>query len=122
MTKILVIEDNKEIRENLAEFLGIHNYQVSTAIDGAEGVSEVFQNTPDFIICDVSMPRKNGYEVFQEIKSFIHTNKIPFIFLTASAQEKDIASGETSGAHAYVVKPYNSEDLLRLIENILLKN
>jgi len=119
MEKILVIEDNLAIRENLEEFLMLHDYQVSTAKDGEEGISEVYENTPDFIICDISMPKKNGYDVFEEVKDFIKTRKIPFIFLTASAQEKDIAEGKVSGADAYVVKPYKSDELLELIRKIL---
>lgn len=119
MNKILIIEDNKEIRENLKEFLELYDYQVFTAPNGEEGVKSVYEIAPDFIICDISMPKKNGYEVFEEIKPFIRTNSIPFIFLTASAQEKDLAEGKASGAHAYVVKPYNSEDLLGLIRGLL---
>lgn len=119
MGKILVIEDNMEIRDNLEEFLMLSDFEVITAANGEEGIKSVFKNTPDFIICDISMPIKNGYEVFQEIKSFITTNSISFIFLTASAQQKDLAQGKASGADAYVVKPYDSEKLLELIKNIL---
>lgn len=108
-----------EIRENLEELLDLYDYNVSTAVNGAEGIAKVYEYTPDFIICDISMPLKNGYEVFEEIKPFIKSKNIPFIFLTASAQEKDIAEGKTSGAHAYVVKPYNSDELVGLIQRIM---
>jgi len=119
MEKILVIEDNKEIRDNLEEFLELSDYEVHTAPNGEEGVIKVYDLTPDFIICDISMPKKNGYEVFAEIKSFIRSNNIPFIFLTASAQQKDLAQGKASGADAYVIKPYKSDELLSLIKSIL---
>jgi len=119
MEKILIIEDNEDIRENLEEYLTLFNYNVITAKNGSEGIKAVYDNTPNFIICDISMPIKNGYEVFEEIKPFITSKKIPFIFLTASAQEKDLAQGKASGANAYIVKPYNSEQLLKLIRKIL---
>lgn len=124
MRKILVIEDNKEIRENLEEYLleeylTISDFIVCTAVNGLEGVNAVYEHEPDFIICDISMPIKNGYEVFQEIETHIRTQQIPFIFLTASAQEKDLAQGKASGADAYVIKPYDSAMLLQLIQSLL---
>lgn len=119
MQKILIIEDNLNIRENLEEYLMLYDYKVFTAPNGLEGIESVRKHKPDFIICDISMPIKNGYEVFQEIQPYLKDNNVPFIFLTASAQEKDLAEGKASGADAYVVKPYNSEDLLKLIARLL---
>lgn len=108
-----------EIRDNLEEYLMLFDFEVLTAPNGEVGIKSVYDNSPDFIICDISMPIKNGYEVFKEIKPFITTNSIPFIFLTASAQQKDLAEGKASGADAYVIKPYDSEKLLGLIRKIL---
>lgn len=121
MDKILIIEDNMEIRDNLEEYLLLCDFEVITAVNGEEGIKSVYEHLPNFIICDISMPIKNGYEVFSEIKPFIATNNIPFMFLTASAQQKDLAQGKATGADAYVVKPYDSENLLSLIRELLSK-
>ena len=121
MKRILIIEDNKEIRENLEEFLSLNNFEVFTSIDGEAGIKLIHETYPHLIICDISMPRKNGYEVFDEIKPYINKNNIPFVFLTANAQEKDKAKGNASGAQAYVVKPYNSNELILLIKQLLEK-
>lgn len=121
MKKILVIEDNQDIRENLEEILELADYQVITAGNGGVGVDKVFSEQPDFIICDISMPIKNGYEVFETIAAHIKENRIPFIFLTASAQQRDIAKGKVSGADAYMTKPFQIDDLLETISDLLKK-
>lgn len=119
MTKILVIEDNEDIRENLEELLELSNYQVVIAENGAIGIEKVFSEKPNLIICDISMPEKDGYEVFETITPFIKKNRIPFVFLTASAQEKDVAKGRTSGADAYITKPFQVDHLIKIISNLL---
>lgn len=121
MYKILVIEDNEDIRENLEELLELADYEVITAENGAVGIEKALSESPDFIICDISMPLKNGYEVFEEITPFLKTHQVPFMFLTASAQERDIALGRTSGADAYLTKPFQTDYLLSTIEKLLQK-
>lgn len=119
MYKILIIEDNTDIRENLEELLELCDYEVVTAENGAIGVEKFHTENPQLIICDVSMPVKNGYEVFAELRPSLATYKVPFIFLTASAQERDIAKGKVSGADVYMTKPYESDKLLEVISRFL---
>jgi len=117
--KILVIEDHVAIRENLEELLLLSDYQVLTAENGAVGIEQAYKEVPDLIICDISMPIKDGYEVFETLGPFLHEKKISFIFLTASAQERDIAKGKVSGADAYMTKPFQVNELLDLIAKLL---
>lgn len=119
MHKILVIEDNPNIRENLEELLEISDYEPVLAENGAVGIEKVFSENPDLIICDISMPLKNGYEVFEAVESHIKAHSIPFIFLTASAQQRDIAQGKASGANAYMTKPFEADELLSVISNLI---
>jgi len=121
MYKILTIEDNKDIRENLEEILELENYEVLTAENGAIGIEKAQSEIPDFIICDISMPIKDGYQVFEELESFLKEKQIPFIFLTASAQQRDIAKGRASGADAYLTKPFQTDNLLETIKRLLSK-
>ena len=119
MPTILVIEDNPDIRENLEEILELSDYNVRTAENGAIGIEMALAELPDFIICDISMPEKDGYEVFQTLSPHCVQNGIPFIFLTASAQQRDIAKGKVSGADAYMTKPFQVDELLQVIANLL---
>ncbi len=122
MYKILIIEDNQDIRENLEEILELADYKVITAENGVVGIEKFHAEFPNLIICDISMPFKNGYEVFEELTPSLKENQIPFMFLTASAQQKDIAIGRASGADAYLTKPFNTDFLLSTIKNLLKKN
>ena len=119
MKRILIIEDNNDIRSNLEELLELENYQVISAKNGLIGLEKVLSESPDFIMCDISMPEKNGYEVFAILKSSPYHSKIPFIFLTASAQEKDIAKGKKLGVDAYITKPFHTDELLMTIKTLI---
>ena len=108
-----------DIRSNLEELLELENYQVITAKNGLIGMEKVISESPDFVMCDISMPEKNGYEVFAFLKSSPFYSKIPFMFLTASAQEKDIAKGKNLGVDAYITKPFHTDELLETIKNLI---
>lgn len=120
MKRILLIEDTEEIRENVAEILELHNYRIATACNGEQGLQLVYQHQPDIIICDVKMPKMNGFELLAVLQGDPRTASIPFIFISASAQQSDLEKGRESGAFAYLTKPFTTEDLLQLIENVLL--
>lgn len=122
MKKILVIEDNLEVRENLGEILEISGYQVTLAEDGIEGVDKASQELPDLIICDVMMPRLDGYGVLNILGKKKETACIPFIFLTAKAEKTDIRRGMNLGADDYITKPFYKDDLLSVVETRLAKN
>lgn len=118
MKKILLIEDTDEIRENVTEFLELRNYDIIAAENGEEGFSLALQHCPDVIVCDIKMPKMDGFELLQVLRANDKTAAIPFVFISASAQKSDIQKGRMSGAAAYLTKPFASEDLIRIIEQI----
>lgn len=121
MKHLLIIEDNEHIRENLREILELEAYHVTSTSNGKSGIEKALQVKPDCILCDISMPIKTGYEVFKTLKPFLQSNNIPFILLTASAQKNEIAEGKMIGVDDYITKPFQTEKLLKTIEELLNK-
>jgi len=121
MKKILVIEDNTEVRENIAEILELSNYKVIAAEDGKKGVELALQQTPDLIVCDIMMPELDGYGVLHLLNKHIETYDIPFIFLTAKSEKSDLRKGMEMGADDYITKPFDGIELLNAIEIRLKK-
>lgn len=119
---ILVIEDNLEMRENIAEILELANYQVLTAENGKVGVTKAKKELPDLIICDVMMPELDGYGVLHMLGKNPETLGIPFIFLTAKSESVDIRKGMGMGADDYITKPFEEMDLLDAVEMRLKKS
>ncbi len=117
MKKILLIEDNNEIRENTAEILELDGYKVITAENGKTGVELALKETPDLIICDIMMPVLDGYGVLHLLSKHAHTESIPFIFLTAKADRGDYRKGMEMGADDYITKPFEDVELLNAIES-----
>ncbi|WP_300662849.1 response regulator [Fluviicola sp.] len=122
MKKILLIEDNPDIRENTAEILDLAQYKVLTAENGKEGVQLALKELPDLIICDIMMPVLDGYGVLHLLSKNESTAGIPFIFLTAKADRGDMRKGMSMGADDYLTKPFNDQELLSAIETRLNKN
>ena len=118
---ILIIEDNLEVRENVAELLQLAGYHVMTASNGKEGVSVAQQYQPDLIICDIMMPVLDGYGVIHLLGKNIDTARIPFIFLTAKSERSDIRKGMELGADDYIMKPFSDTELLKSVEARLKK-
>ncbi|MER3465072.1 MAG: transcriptional regulator [Chitinophagaceae bacterium] len=121
MTKILLVEDNKEIRENTSEILELANYKVTTATNGKEGYERALQETPDLIICDIMMPVLDGYGLLHLISKNEYLKSIPFIFLTAKTERNDFRKGMEMGADDYITKPFTDIELLNAIESRLQK-
>jgi two-component system, sensor histidine kinase and response regulator len=119
MPTILVIEDESLLRAEVAEWLKFEGYTAITAEDGAAGVEKALQYLPDLIVCDIKMPRLDGYDVLLEIRSNIKTADIPFIFLTARAAHEDMRAGMNLGADDYLTKPFTRVDLLQAIKSRL---
>lgn len=113
---ILLIEDNDDMRENIAEILELANYEVHTAPNGKEGVKSAKAIIPDLIISDIMMPVMDGYEVLYLLGKDNKTKKIPFIFLTAKAEQTDFRKGMNLGADDYLVKPFQEMELLNVVE------
>jgi len=120
--KILVIEDNPSMLENIADIIWLANYEAITAPCGKTGVELAKQLTPDLILCDVMMPELDGYGVFHILHKDPDTANIPFIFLTAKADPTDFRLGMNLGADDYITKPFEHYDLLKVIETRLKKN
>ena len=117
MKKILLIEDNKEVRENTAEILELAQYRVLTAENGKIGVDVAVKEKPDLIICDIMMPVLDGYGVLHLLSKQSETASIPFIFLTAKTERSDIRRGMDMGADDYLTKPFDDSELLNAIES-----
>jgi CRP-like cAMP-binding protein/AmiR/NasT family two-component response regulator len=122
MKKVLFIEDNTEIRENMAEILELSGYQAITAPDGRKGVTMALETKPDIIVCDIMMPELDGYGVIHMLQKNPSTQNIPFIFLTAKAERAEIRKGMELGADDYLTKPFNGTELLNAIESRLKKS
>ena len=122
MKKILLIEDNLEVRENTNEILSLANYNVVTAENGKIGVELAQSEKPDLIICDIMMPELDGYGVLHILSKNEATASIPFIFLTAKTEKSDIRKGMNLGADDYLTKPFDDTDLLNAIEARFRKN
>ncbi|OQB62060.1 MAG: putative transcriptional regulatory protein YedW [Bacteroidetes bacterium ADurb.Bin141] len=122
MPRILLIEDNKEVRENTAEILELGGYAVVTAADGKKGVEEVHKQKPDLIICDIMMPVLDGYGVLHLLSKNPETAVIPFIFLTAKTERGEMRRGMEMGADDYITKPFDKSELLNAVESRLKKS
>jgi len=120
MVRVLLIEDNIEILENILELLEMEGYKVITAVNGKEGLEKIFNSRPDLIICDILMPQVDGYEVLKEVGKYNSTNVIP-LYLYAKSEKSDIRKGLDLGADDYLTKPFEFEDLLQSIEGCLNK-
>ncbi|MFS4416445.1 response regulator [Maribacter sp. 2307ULW6-5] len=122
MKKILLIEDNQEVREMTSEILELENYEVTTAENGKIGIEKAQRFTPDLILCDIMMPEVDGYGVFQHLSKNHITAAVPFIFLTAKSERSDLRKGMTMGADDYLTKPFEANELLEAVEGRLKKN
>lgn len=122
MTKILVVEDSKEVRNNISQLLSIKGYDVEIAENGKIGLEKVNKALPDLIISDIMMPEMDGHLFFNELRKCSRTALIPFIFLTAKASPEAIREGMSVGADDYLVKPFRANDLFNAVEARLDKN
>jgi DNA-binding response OmpR family regulator len=116
---VLLIEDDRIVRENTSEILQLANYEVETADNGKTGIEIAKKIIPDIIICDVLMPVLDGYGVLQIISKNKDLEHIPFIFLTAKTLHEDLRKGMELGADDYISKPFEESELLRAIDSRL---
>jgi CRP-like cAMP-binding protein/CheY-like chemotaxis protein len=122
MKEILIIEDNAEMRENIAEILEMAQYRVTTAENGKVGVRQAQAKRPDLIISDIMMPELDGYGVLHILSKDAETAGIPFIFLTAKSEKTDYRKGMSLGADDYLTKPFDDTELLNAVEIRLRKS
>lgn len=121
MIKILVAEDEPDIRELIAFTLRFSNFEVVLATNGVEAVEKAQAEQPTLILMDVRMPRMTGYEACRQLKENPETCDIPIVFLSAKGQEAEIQQGLASGAEQYILKPFAPDDLIRQVHDILKK-
>jgi EAL domain-containing protein (putative c-di-GMP-specific phosphodiesterase class I)/ActR/RegA family two-component response regulator len=121
MTKILVIEDEDAVRENLLELLETEDFEIISATNGRKGVDLAFSEVPDLILCDMMMPELDGYGVLTALHQDQIMSTIPFIFLTAKSSKLDFRQGMDLGADDYLTKPFTRAELLSAIFSRLEK-
>jgi CheY-like chemotaxis protein len=117
--KILVIEDEPIILLSILNLLERNGYLALSADNGEIGIQLARQENPDLIICNMAMPRVTGYEVIRELRNYPNTTMIPFIVITAQGTPVEIEQWQELGVNNYLLKPYNSDELLRKIGEIL---
>ncbi len=122
MKKILLIEDDRVLRENTAELLELSQYQVMAASDGKKGIETARQYLPDVIVCDIMMPEMDGYSVLEKLAADPSMRQIPFIFLSAKTERKDVRKGMELGADDYITKPFEESELIGAIESRIARS
>jgi len=121
MKKVLLIDDNEDVRSNTAEILELSNYRVEVAANGKLGLEKAIASRPDLIICDIMMPVLDGYGVLHAIQKIEELKNIPFIFLTAKSERLDLRKGMELGADDYITKPFSPTELLTAVDSRLKK-
>jgi CheY-like chemotaxis protein len=121
MPKILIAEDEPDIRELVAFTLRFAGYEVVTASNGEEAVQVAGAEMPDLALMDVRMPRMTGYDACRAMKASPDLKDIPVVFLSAKGQEAEIAAGMQAGAEEYLLKPFAPDQLAERVRQILLK-
>ncbi|HRI47795.1 MAG: hybrid sensor histidine kinase/response regulator [Ignavibacteriaceae bacterium] len=122
MTKILIIEDEAPLREEIADWLMFENFEVFVAGNGREGIKSALENKPDLIFSDIMMPDMDGRRTLIELKANPETSMIPFVFMTALAERSEVRKGMELGADDYITKPFSREELLKTISTRLEKS
>lgn len=119
MTKILIAEDERDIRDLVAFSLKFGGFDVVQASNGAEAVERAQVEFPDLILMDVRMPKMTGYEACKALKAMPNMQHIPVVFLSAKGQESEIQQGVEAGAEEYILKPFAPDELTKQIKAVL---
>ncbi len=121
MAKILIAEDERDIRDLVAFTLRFAGHEVVAVANGEEAVQAAGQENPDLILMDVRMPRMTGYEACEKMKADPKLSKIPVVFLSAKGQEAEIRTGLQAGADEYLLKPFAPSELTERVGELLVK-
>jgi DNA-binding response OmpR family regulator len=119
MAKILIAEDERDIRDLVAFSLRHLGHEVIITVDGESALEQVYSERPDLVLLDVRMPRIDGYEVCRRMKGDRSLKKIPIAFLSAKGQEAEVEQGMQAGAQEYILKPFSLDNLLATVERLL---
>ncbi len=121
MATVLVVDDDRDIRELVVFKLAQAGHEVTVAEDGPGALKAVIDSRPDLIVLDVMMPGMSGFDVCRELRARPDTTDIPVILLTAKAQESDVQTGFSSGADDYVIKPFSPKELASRVQAVLAR-
>ncbi len=121
MAKILIAEDERDIRELVSFSLQFGGFTVVQAANGAEAVEQAQKEIPDLILMDVRMPKMTGYEACRQMKSIPAVRDIPVVFLSAKGQESEIQTGLEAGAEEYILKPFAPDELVKQVQAVLAR-
>jgi len=121
MARILIAEDEPDIRELVAFTLRFAGHEVTTTANGEEALQQASQIVPDIIIMDVRMPKMTGYDACRAMKADVVLKDIPVVFLSAKGQDSEIQAGLDAGAEEYLLKPFAPDQLVERVKNILAK-
>ncbi|MCR4406887.1 MAG: response regulator [Anaerolineae bacterium] len=119
MAKILIAEDEKDIRDLVVFSLIYGGFEAIGAVNGIDAIEKATAESPDLILMDVRMPQMSGYEACEKLKSNPATRDIPIVFLSAKGQESEIRQGLSAGAEEYILKPFAPDELVRRVQEIL---
>jgi twitching motility two-component system response regulator PilH len=121
MKKVLVVEDSPPQREMIATLLKDSGLSVISAIDGQEALEQIQNSCPDLVVMDIVMPRMNGYELCRKIKTDPKTEKVPVVMCSSKGEEFDRYWGMRQGADAYIAKPFQPQELVSTVKQLLRK-
>jgi CheY-like chemotaxis protein len=119
MARILIAEDERDIRDLINFTLTFAGHEVTATANGEEALHQAQQILPDLIMMDVRMPRMTGYEACRHMKQIDALKETPIVFLSAKGQDEEVQSGFDAGAYAYILKPFSPDDLTRRVNDIL---
>ncbi len=119
MLKILIAEDERDIRELISFTLQFAGYEVVSVQNGVEAVEQALATKPDLILLDVRMPKMTGYQACEALKALPETKDIPVLFLSAKGQESEIRQGLEAGAIDYILKPFSPDELTAQVRRAL---
>jgi DNA-binding response OmpR family regulator len=122
MAKILIAEDEQDIRELVKFTLSFAGHEIIATSNGEEAYQEALETLPDLILMDVRMPRMTGYEACEKLKANDTTKNIPVVFLSAKGQESEVNTGIAAGAEEYILKPFSPDQLTERIREVLEKH
>jgi CheY-like chemotaxis protein len=122
MAKILIAEDEADIRELVSFMLRFAGHEVLAATNGEEAVLTAFREIPDLVLLDVRMPRMTGYDACRMIRANPDLRNVPVVFLSAKGQESEVRSGMAAGGEEYLLKPFSPMDLANKVKVILARH
>ena len=122
MKRVLIIEDNDALREEVVDWFTFEGFDIDSANNGKDGIRLALANNPDLILCDIMMPEMDGHQVLEELRNRSETQLTPFIYMTALSERKNIRSGMEQGADDYITKPFTREELLSAVNTRLNKS